>query len=145
MYLYVVGTTQVVSVVIIVERTEEGHALRVQRLVYYIREVLTETKARYPQIQKLLYEVVLARHMLQHYFEAHPVTVLSSFPLGGIIRNPDTAGNIAKWLVELMGEMLTYVLHKAVILADFVTEWMDTSCPRCRYRLSAGPSTSTNR
>jgi hypothetical protein len=85
LYLYVAATTQVVSVVIVVERTEEGHALPVQRLVYYISKVLSETKAHYPQIQKLLYAVVLARRKLRHYFEAHPVTVVSSFPLGEII------------------------------------------------------------
>jgi hypothetical protein len=48
LYLYVVATTQVVSAVIVVERAEEGHALPVQRPVYYISEVLSETKARYP-------------------------------------------------------------------------------------------------
>jgi hypothetical protein len=40
LYLYVATTTQVVSAVIVVERTEEGHALLVQRPVYYISEVL---------------------------------------------------------------------------------------------------------
>jgi hypothetical protein len=45
----------------VVERTEEGHALPVQRPVYYVSEVLSETKARYSQVQKLLYAVVLAR------------------------------------------------------------------------------------
>jgi hypothetical protein len=35
-----------------------------------------------PQIQKLLYAVVLARCKLRHYFEAHPVMIVSSFPLG---------------------------------------------------------------
>jgi hypothetical protein len=54
LYLLVAATTQVVSTVIVVERREEGHALPVQRPVYYISEVLSETKARYPQIQKLL-------------------------------------------------------------------------------------------
>jgi ribonuclease HI len=132
LYLYVTATTQVVSAVIVVERTEEGHALPVQWPVYYISEVLSETKTRYPQIQKLLYAVVLARCKLRHYFEAHPVTVVSTFLLGEIIRNPDAAGRIAKWSVELMGETLTYALRKAIksqILADFVAEWTDTQLP----------------
>jgi hypothetical protein len=132
LYLYVVATTQVVSAVIVVERTEEGHALPVQRPVYYISEVLFETKARYPQIQKLLYVVVLARRKLRHYFEAHPITLVSSFPLGEIIRNLDAVGRIAKWSVELMGETLAYAPRKAIksqILVDFVAEWTDTQLP----------------
>jgi ribonuclease HI len=112
----------VVSAVIVVERTEEGHALPVQRPVYYISEVLSETKARYPQVQKLLYAVV------RHYFEAHPVTVVSSFPLGEIIWNPDAAERIAKWSMEMMGETLAYAPRKAIksqILADLGSEWTD--------------------
>jgi ribonuclease HI len=76
--------------------------------------------------------VVLARLKLRHYFEAHPVTVVSSFPLGEIIRNPDAADRIAKWSVELMGETLAYAPHKAIksqILVDFVAEWTDTQLP----------------
>jgi ribonuclease HI len=94
--------------------------------------VLSETKAPYPQIQKLLYAVVLARHKLRHYFEAHPVTVVPSFPLGEIICNPDTAGRIAKWSVELMGETLAYAPRKAIksqILVDSITEWTDMQLP----------------
>jgi hypothetical protein len=48
LYLYVAATTQVVSVAIVVERTEEGHTLPDQRPVYYISEVLSETKVHYP-------------------------------------------------------------------------------------------------
>jgi hypothetical protein len=78
--LYVAVTTQVVSIVLVLKRAEEGHTLLVQRSVYFISEVLSETKVRYPQIQKLLYAIVLTRHKLRHYFEGHPVIVVSSFP-----------------------------------------------------------------
>ena len=71
-----------VSAAVVVERQEKGHALPVQRPVYFISEVLSETKTRYPHIQKLVYAIVLARRKLRHYFESHPVTVVSSFPLG---------------------------------------------------------------
>jgi hypothetical protein len=83
--LYVATTTQVVSAVIVVERKEEGHALQVQRHVYFMSEVLFETKIRYLQVQKLLYAVVLAWRKLRHYFESHPVMVVSSFPLEEIV------------------------------------------------------------
>jgi hypothetical protein len=42
--LYVAATTQVVSVVVVVGRPEEGHMLPVQRPIYFISEVLSKTK-----------------------------------------------------------------------------------------------------
>lgn len=62
--LYLVPTTQVVSATLVVERSEPGYALKVQRPVYFISEVLTKTKARYPQVQKLLYAVLMATKKL---------------------------------------------------------------------------------
>jgi hypothetical protein len=76
--------------------------------------------------------VVLVRCKLRHYFEAHLITVVSSFRLGEILCNPDAVGRIAKWSVELMGETLAYAPRKAIksqILADFVAEWTDTQLP----------------
>ena len=48
--LYIVATTQVVSAALVVEREEEGHALKVQRPMYFISEVLSDSKTHYPQI-----------------------------------------------------------------------------------------------
>jgi hypothetical protein len=44
--------THIISTAIMVERQEEGHAFGVQRPVYFISEVFSESKVRYPMIQK---------------------------------------------------------------------------------------------
>jgi dsDNA-binding SOS-regulon protein len=46
--LYVAATTQVVSAALVVEREEAGQALKVRRPVYFISEVLADSKTRYP-------------------------------------------------------------------------------------------------
>jgi hypothetical protein len=49
---YVAETTKVDSLVLVVER-QEGEGVRpLQHTVYFVREVLTSVKARYPQVQK---------------------------------------------------------------------------------------------
>ena len=57
--LYIAATHQVVSTVLVVERPEEGKTHGVQRPIYYLSEVLTPTKQRYPHYQKLAYGVFM--------------------------------------------------------------------------------------
>jgi hypothetical protein len=106
--LYIVATTRVVSATLVVEREEEGHALKEQHPIYFISEVLSDSKTRYPHIQKLLYIILIAKRKLHHYFESHLVTVVTSFPLGEVIQNWDATGRVTKWALERMGEGLTY-------------------------------------
>jgi hypothetical protein len=80
-------TTHVVSIALVVERVEEGHAYPVQHHVYFISEVLGPSKIRYPQAQKLLYAVLLTARELRQYFDDHKVIVVTSFPIGDIVRN----------------------------------------------------------
>jgi hypothetical protein len=55
--LYIAATHQVVSTVLVVERNEEEKAHGVQRPIYFVSEVLSPTKQRYPHYQKLAYSV----------------------------------------------------------------------------------------
>jgi len=73
----------------------------VQRLIYFISEVLSESKVQYPPIQKLLYTILITSRKLRHYFDEYKVTVLADFPLADILHNQDTTGRISKWAVEL--------------------------------------------
>ena len=67
-----------------------------------------------PQIQKLLYVIVIAKRKLRHYFESHPVTVVTSFSLGVVVQNRDATGRIAKWALELMGQGISYAPRTAI-------------------------------
>jgi hypothetical protein len=49
--LYIAATIHVVSSAIVVERGEEGHAFGVQRPVYFVSEVLSESKIQYLAVQ----------------------------------------------------------------------------------------------
>ena len=64
--IYIAATGQVVSTVLTVERGEEGKASKVQRPVYYLSEVLTSCKQRYPDYQKLIYGIYMTTKKVAH-------------------------------------------------------------------------------
>ena len=113
--LYIAATTQVVSAALVVEREEEGHALKVQRPMYFVSEVLSDSKTRYSQIQKLLYAVLITKRKLRYYFESHPVTVVTSFPLGEVVQSQDAVERIAKWALKLMDQGIMYASQTAIM------------------------------
>jgi hypothetical protein len=86
----------------------------IQKLVYYISEVLHEAKARYLEMHKLLYAVLVASRKLRHYFQAHKVVVMTSFQLRAILHNSNAIGNIAKWAAELADFQLDFQPRHAI-------------------------------
>src|SRR3954462_13069868 len=108
MLIYMAATNRVISTVVVVERKEPGHEYEVQRPVYYVREVLMESKQRYPHYQKIASGVFLASRKLRHYFQEHPITVVSKALLSNIINNSDTIGRVVKWGIEFAAFEITY-------------------------------------
>jgi hypothetical protein len=78
---YVAATTQVISVALMVEREKPRHVYKVQRPVYYISKILSDNETHYNQGQKLLYVILIMKCKLLHYFESHPVYVVTSHEL----------------------------------------------------------------
>jgi hypothetical protein len=75
--LYLAATTHVISTAIVVEWQEDSHAYPVQRPVYLVSEVLSESKARYQPVQKLLYAVFITSLKLRPYFQEYSISVVT--------------------------------------------------------------------
>jgi hypothetical protein len=114
MMLYISATSTVVSIAIVVEKRRR-HVYKVQQPVYYIIEVLIDSKTWYPRVQK-----------------CHKITVVTDFSLRDILRNRDATGHISKWALELEALNIDFTPQKAIksqALIDFVVEWTEIQQP----------------
>ena len=69
------ATTHVVRIEIVVEHPKEGHVFKIQRPVYFVSEILSESKVR--PIQKLLYAILIMPGKLHHYFDEYCIAVIT--------------------------------------------------------------------
>jgi hypothetical protein len=108
-----------------------GRVQTIQCPIYFISEVLHGAKTRYLEVHKLLYAVLIASRKMCHYFQAHKISVVTSYPLKAVLHNPNATGNIAKWAIELAEFELDFLPRHAVksqVLADFVANWTPPLC-----------------
>jgi ribonuclease HI len=104
----------------------------VQRPVYFICKVLSESKVRYPAVQKLLYAIPIASRKLHHYFDEYKMTVITDFPLADTLHNHDATGRISKWAMELGALSINFkpcTAIKSQALVDFIAEWRENQIP----------------
>jgi hypothetical protein len=93
--------------------------------MYYLSEVLTLSKQNHLHYQKVGYGVYMAPRKLKHYFEEHPITVVSTTPPSEIIGCKDATGRVAKWAIELVAHTIQYkprTMIRSQILAVFFAD-----------------------
>jgi ribonuclease HI len=109
------------------EKTPED-TTKVQKPVYFVSTVLRDMRERYTMQQKLLYTLLIASRKLRHYFQGHPIKVVTDRPLETILRNPNVTGRVAEWAVELQPFEISFKTTKVIkskALAEFTAEWTD--------------------
>jgi hypothetical protein len=109
----------------LVQEKQEGQVKK-QAPVYFVSEVLSLSKKKYTEFEKVLYAVLMASRKLWHYFQAYHIIDPSSQPLKDIMRNREAIGRIRKWAAELNEFTIDYV-HRSSIqsqaFADFIADW----------------------
>ncbi|KAL5580705.1 hypothetical protein UlMin_013147 [Ulmus minor] len=103
-------------------REEEGK----QSPVYYVSKALLDAETQYSQLEKLALALIIAARKLRPYFQCHPITVLTSFPLKNILHKLELSGRLTKWAVELSEHHIDYQPRtgiKSLVLADFIADF----------------------
>jgi hypothetical protein len=93
--LYVAASHAVVSAALVQEK-QDGQA-RKQVPVYFVSEVLSASNKNYTELEKVLYDVLMASRKLRYYFQTYHIIVPSSQPLKDIMRNREATGRDGKW------------------------------------------------
>ncbi|KAK1604664.1 hypothetical protein QYE76_028337 [Lolium multiflorum] len=100
-----------------------------QRPVYYLSEVLSQSKQNYPHYQKVTYGVYMAAKKLKHYFQEHLIKTGPPRPdsthrkMHYLFEDAQPAGGAGIVLTSPKGDRLDYVLQIHFVASNNVAEY----------------------
>ena len=96
-----------------------------QKPVFYTSRMLLDAETRYSTMEKLVLALVNTKRKLRHYFESHPISVITNFPIKQILSKPNLSGRLTKWVIDVGIYDIRYLpraAKKGQVLADFLVE-----------------------
>ena len=118
-FVYLAVSEVAVSTVLFREKNKK------QRPVFYVSRTLLDTETRYSAVEKMVLALVNAKKKLRHYFETHPIIVITDFPIKHILSKPDLSSKLTKWAIDLGIYDIRYLpraAKKGQVMADFLVE-----------------------
>ncbi|CAL8166833.1 unnamed protein product [Prunus armeniaca] len=96
--------------------------------IHYVSKGLQDAEARYPDIKKLAFALVVSVRRLRPYFQAHTIHVLTNQLLRQVLQKPETSGRLVKWAIELGEFDIHYKPRQATkgqAVDDFIYEFTE--------------------
>ncbi|GKD44572.1 reverse transcriptase domain-containing protein, partial [Tanacetum coccineum] len=120
--IYLAASKEAVSVVLMTEREAK------QMPIYFVNRALRGLEVNYTSMEKLVLALVHASKRLRRYFQAHPIVVITDQPIKNILSNPEVAGRMQKWSIQLGEFGIHYRSRMSVkgqVLANFIVERLE--------------------
>ncbi|GJY00047.1 reverse transcriptase domain-containing protein [Tanacetum coccineum] len=117
--VYLAASKEAVSAVLMTEREAR------QMPIYFVSRALRGPEVNYTSMEKLVLALVHASKRLRRYFQAHPIIVITDQPIKNILSNPEVAGRMQKWSIQLGEFGIHYrprVSVKGQVLANLIVE-----------------------
>ncbi|XP_057251740.1 uncharacterized protein LOC130591823 [Beta vulgaris subsp. vulgaris] len=119
LFIYLAVSEYALSAVLVAEREGTQHP------VYFISHAFRGAEAKYSEVEKMVFALVMASRKLKPYFQAHQIKVLTGQPLRKVIESRNHSSRMTDWADQLADFGLEYEPRRAIkaqALADFITE-----------------------